>query len=631
MITISAVGGTGDRLGRIIIILAGVAALVSSLISFLSIWLQTKNYRKPMLQRYVIRILLMVPIYAASSWASIMSLTAAFYVDPLRDIYEAFTIYTFLQLLINFLGGERSLIIMMHGRPPVSHPWPINLWCSKVDISDPHTFLAIKRGILQYAWLKPILGILTIILKSTGTYHEGYIGLNSGYLWLGILYNASVTLSLYSLAMFWVCMNEDLKPFRPMPKFLCIKLIIFASYWQGFFLSILQFLGAIPNDVPGYTSDNLAAAIQDALICFEMPLFAISHWYAFSWHDYADVTISAARMPVRFALRDAFGPRDLIEDTKETFRGNHYDYRHFDSGDNVIAHEESHSRVARMMDGMRYERGGKGKYWIPKPQQVNARTPLLPERGSSRAPAPESRGKAHEYRAAEPDWEIGIDAEDERLFTNARALEFGDWNYPVITAHEARREDWMNHNPNMLTTSTNRNLFQPTKDRKDRRRSEIQKSIQKGKNRSGSSSQGSSDSPAQPSAIESKLKRDRSQSASGQSDRSQLVDLIVEDTEAEDAERVRARKEGGDAWNRNQAKHFVRTYSIDDEAREGQQIREGFDPSLVPAKAPPEHAVEEEESGEDEEDGDEDDHGQDSDQKGRYGSLVGEDNVWGQK
>ena len=373
----------------------------------------------------------MVPIYAASSWGSLLSLKAAFLLDPIRDIYEAFTIYTFLQLLINFIGGERSLIVMMHGRQPVSHPWPLSLYCSKVDISDPHTFLAIKRGILQYTWMKPILSFVTIIMKLTNTYQEGYLGLTSGYLWTGILYNISVSVSLYSLAMFWVCMSGDLKPFRPVPKFLCIKLIIFASYWQGFFLSILQFLGAIPNDVPGYTPDNLAAAIQDALICFEMPIFAVSHWYAFSWHDYADVTISAARMPVKFAFRDAFGIRDLIEDSKETFKGNLYDYRLFDSGDNVLAHEESESRVARMMDGMRYERGGKGKYWIPKPHQANSRTPLLSTAGASNGeprPRSKSRGKAHDYRAAEPDAEIGIDAEDERLYTNARALEFGDWN-----------------------------------------------------------------------------------------------------------------------------------------------------------------------------------------------------------
>ena len=268
-----------------------------------------------------------------------------------------------------------------------------------------------------------------IALKLTGTYQEGYIGLTSGYLWTGVFYNVSITLSLYALALFWVCMSEDLQPFRPVPKFLCIKLIIFASYWQGFFLSILQKLGAISNNVPGYTADNLAAAIQDALICCEMPIFAISHWYAFSWKDYADQTISAARMPGKYALRDAFGPRDLIEDTKETFGGHHYEYRVFDPGDNVIAHEESSSRNARMREGMRYERGGKGKYWIPKPGEINSRTPLLAESNAAKmAPARESIQRYDD----DPDLvQENLDPEDERCFNDAKALEFGDWNVSV--------------------------------------------------------------------------------------------------------------------------------------------------------------------------------------------------------
>jgi hypothetical protein len=567
----------------------------------------------------------MVPIYAASSWASVVSLQAAFYLDPLRDIYEAFTIYTFLQLLVNFIGGERSLIIMMHGRAPVSHPWPLNLWFSKVDISDPHTFLAIKRGILQYAYLKPLLAVSTIIFKLTDTYKEGYLSVDSGYLWSGIIYNISITVSLYALAMFWVCMSEDLKPFRPMPKFLCIKLIIFASYWQGFFLSILQFLGAIPSDVPGYSADNLAAAIQDALICFEMPIFALSHWYAFSWHDYADDTISSARMPVKFAFRDSFGILDLIEDTKETFRGKHYDYRSFDSGDHIIAHEESHSRIARMEDGMRYERGGKGKYWIPK-SQPNSKTPLLAKTGTGHPPAPESRGHAIDYRAAEPDIEIAIDAEDERLFTNARALEFGDWNYPVVTAHEATREDWMNRDPGLLTTASNRHLFQPTRDNRQRRRDEIRDSISKGKERSSSSK-----SSRRKGALETKLQQDLHPDEQGpkelpdsKTDQSQLVDLVIEDEEAEDAERVRARKEGGDRWNRDnhgEPKHFVRTYSVDG-AEEGDEIRpSGYDPSKVPADhPPPEQAISDsEDEGESS--------GSGSKNAGGYGSIA-DDNVW---
>ncbi|QSZ34037.1 hypothetical protein DSL72_005617 [Monilinia vaccinii-corymbosi] len=529
-----------------------------------------KNYRKPLLQRYVIRILL------------------------ITDYRQAFTIYTFFQLLINFLGGERALIIMMHGREPVHHLWPLNHVFPKVDISDPHTFLAVKRGILQYAWLKPLLGLSAIIMKATGVYEEGTIALSSGYMWSGIVYNISVTLSLYSLGMFWVIMSKDLQPFRPVPKFLCIKLIIFASYWQGFLLSILVFLGAIPDNVEDFTADSLAAAIQDALICIEMPIFAIGHWYAFSWHDYADITISAARMPVRYAIRDAFGIRDLIEDTKETFSGKKYEYRLFDSGDNVLAHEGSSSRVARMMEGMRYERGGKGKYWIPKPGEANSRTPLLGKNvGSPGTQSPaQSQGGDSDYMG----WgdggveQQGLDPEEEGLYERARQLEFGDWNYHVITAHEPSRERWLSGQPDLLTTSVNRHLLQPTDDNRIRRASNIRETVEdvtkrtkrkssknghrrdsKGKNKENSPLNEEGRAPM----LKGMLRKHSSASSSAKSDRSQLVDIIVEDIGAEETERVRARKEGSAGWNETQPRRYVRTYGDGT----GEDIREGFEPT----------------------------------------------------
>ncbi|KAH8912895.1 DUF300-domain-containing protein [Coniochaeta sp. PMI_546] len=442
-------GGTGQKLATATISIAGVASLLATIISMISIWLQLKNYRKPLLQRYVVRILLMVPIYSISSWSSMISLKAAFWLDPIRDIYEAFTIYTFFQLLINYLSGERALIIMTHGREPVHHLWPLNHFLPRVDISDPHTFLAIKRGILQYAWLKPILGLAAIIMKATGVYQEGYIGLTSGYFWSGIVYNISVTVSLYALGLFWVCMNQDLKPFRPMPKFLCIKLVIFASYWQGFFLSILVWLGALPDDVQGYTPDNLAAAIQDFLICLEMVGFAIAHWYAFDWHDFADKRIASARMPVWYACRDAFGIRDLIQDSKETFKGDKYGYRIFDSGDKIMAHEASKSRLARLKEGMRYERGGKAKYWIPRPDEITQTTPLLGANGGGPSRENGSRSPHHDLD------ELVLDPDEETLYDKARKLEFGDWNYPVITANEpASARNLSPHTSNYQHTPT---------------------------------------------------------------------------------------------------------------------------------------------------------------------------------
>lgn len=53
------------------------------------------------------------------------------------------------------------------------------------------------------------------------------------------------------------------------------------------------------------------------------------------------------------------------------------------------------------------------------------------------------------------------------------------------------------------------------------------------------------------------LREESSSSHSTKSGRSQLVDLMVEDTEAEEKERVRARKEGGAAWNQDEGRHFM--------------------------------------------------------------------------
>ena len=62
--------------------------------------------------------------------------------------------------------------------------------------------------------IKPILAVATVILKILGKYNEGDLRANSGYLYISIVYNASICLALYCLAIFWMCVHEDLKPFR---------------------------------------------------------------------------------------------------------------------------------------------------------------------------------------------------------------------------------------------------------------------------------------------------------------------------------------------------------------------------------------------------------------------------------
>lgn len=153
--------------------------------------------------------------------------------------------------------------------------------------------------------------------------------------------------------------------------------------------------------------------------------------------------------------------------------------------------------------------------------------------------------------------------------------------YPVIEAHRASREERLYGEPPVITAATNRNLLQPTAANKKRRRSQI-KSVQdsinhKGKNRSDSSTDNdeSSHSKSKIPIVGKLLRQKSSSSSSAKSDKSQLVDLVVEDHDAEEVARVRARKEGGSAWNEEPAKHFVNTYPG---AGAEEEVREGFAP-----------------------------------------------------
>ncbi|KAF8876937.1 organic solute transporter Ostalpha-domain-containing protein [Infundibulicybe gibba] len=469
--------GAGSRLPTIVLSLAGVSTLVAVLVSVMSVYLHLKNYRKPLLQRMVIRIMIMVPLYAISSLISLFSVEAAFVIDAIRDIYEAFVIYCFFVLLLSYLGGERSLLILLHGRPPKAPVFPVSIFKREIDVSDPYTFLFLKRGILQYVQVKPVLAAATLILKACNKFNEGDFRANSGYLYVSIIYNTSICLSLYCLAMFWLCVNDDLKPFRPVPKFLCVKGILFFSFWQSVGISILVAAEVIKKLGPYTEPENISVGLNDTLICLEMPFFAIAHLFAFSYTDFIDPRRSfVARMPISYAFRDAFGIRDVVEDTKATLRGEGMDYREFEPSEGFM--HQGVGRERRIRAGLRYSKGGKRKYWLPRPIE-DTQPPGRFERGVNRAVtkvvgrdqgeevyAPLLPGEADDIVHLAPDledpdqgptlWDIpdtddgyalpfgDLDDADEELFAHSKQYLFGDYNYPCIdiSSEDARMVIW---------------------------------------------------------------------------------------------------------------------------------------------------------------------------------------------
>lgn len=336
-----------------------IICTLSFILSTYCIIQQFLNYRKPHEQRLVIRILLLVPIFSVTClMATLNPSFTQIYLDFIREFYEAFVIYTFFSYLTFILGGERKIITELSvGKRPVRHVFPFIY--GNIDLSNPYSFLSVKRGVLQYVWFKPFYCLLLLLCQ---VYQWGKFEL-----WLLILYNMSVTWSLYNLALFWECLYSELRDFNPWMKFMCVKLIIFASYWQGMIIKLLSITGHL--EISGIKTEDIAYIYQNGLLCLEMIGFAILHSRAFPWTDYSPEKIPlGARIKFWYAIRDCFGGGDLVWDFKQTlFIGdNYYNFKNFlpSEGNSMTHNNNVETNMNRLNKGLRFTNNGQDTYWV---------------------------------------------------------------------------------------------------------------------------------------------------------------------------------------------------------------------------------------------------------------------------
>ena len=83
------------------------------------IFLHLQNYNVKNEQKWIVRLLFIVPIYAFDSWLSLLFFENDYYYvyfNSIRDCFEAFVIYCFLSLCYEYLGGEGNIMAEIRGK-----------------------------------------------------------------------------------------------------------------------------------------------------------------------------------------------------------------------------------------------------------------------------------------------------------------------------------------------------------------------------------------------------------------------------------------------------------------------------------------------------------------------------------
>jgi len=273
------------------------------------IYLHFTHWYMPGVQKYVVRIILMVPLYAVQSWLSLRFHHARIYIDTIRDLYEAFVIASFVYYLIELLGGEEAMVQILHQKVRIDpslnnhlghHAFPLSLvlepWNLGVEF-----MLQCKHGVLQYVVAKTAFTILTYIFQSLGMYGEGEFVWTSPYPYLAFLMNISVMYALYSLVKLFHAVHDELRhpiDWHPLGKFLCVKGVVFFTWWQGVLIFYLKAHGII-DDIGSWTGEDVANGLIDYCICVEMVGFAIAHSFTFTYKEYLPSTVEEAIVDYR--------------------------------------------------------------------------------------------------------------------------------------------------------------------------------------------------------------------------------------------------------------------------------------------------------------------------------------------
>ena len=280
---------------------ASILVILTLIISIRIIYQHLTHWYAPDAQKYVVRILWMVPIYSIGSILSLIlphgtndsgddnnyeGIRSG--IDAIRDLYEAYVIQSFCYLLMEILGGgdERELVILL-SRKQHQHQSSggggggnsnnnnnrrrregRGMFSLNGQDCDAEEFLyRCKHGVLQYVAAKGVSAIGELVLMPLGKggglllpaliggkhyFHTTADTMNH---WIQILnpyltflLNISQMWALYVLVKFYHATSDNLKypkNWYPLGKFACVKGVVFFTWWQGKTLGLLRMVGCL--------------------------------------------------------------------------------------------------------------------------------------------------------------------------------------------------------------------------------------------------------------------------------------------------------------------------------------------------------------------------------------------------
>ncbi|EXJ86832.1 hypothetical protein A1O3_03786 [Capronia epimyces CBS 606.96] len=263
-------------------ILSGACAAFTLVCILSFLFLHGIHLSRPSEQIKIMRIGLLLPLYACISFLSICFPNAYVYIMPWIDVYQAIALATFFLLMNDLVWptSDRrdmhlsSMAVPQKGRKAANGPLPGHTWYKR-------RYLAV----FQYMPVALVAAVAACITQAAKVYCLESSKPYFAHFWLDLIKSFAVTVSVLSNINFYKVFVAHLKAHKAMSKLLAFKLPVFFTFvlqivWWGLrSQNVLK-----PNSKLTYA--DLYLGIQSLIICVLMVPLSVFFWYAYSIQPY---------------------------------------------------------------------------------------------------------------------------------------------------------------------------------------------------------------------------------------------------------------------------------------------------------------------------------------------------------
>ncbi|KAL7835395.1 hypothetical protein SRHO_G00277420 [Serrasalmus rhombeus] len=211
------------------------------------------------------------PVIGAMSCLGMWIPKATMFTDMTSATYFAIVLFKFLILMIEECGGDEAFLKRSAKKTFKISTGPCCCCCPclpVVPVTRRCLFL-LKLGSFQFAVLKVVFTILSIVLWTNDNYDATSAGINDAAIWINCGMGVFTTIALWPVGIMFLHVRETLRRVKIVPKFAMVQLVLILSQLQTAIINMLAMNGTIACSPP-YSSRARGHLMSQQLLILEM-------------------------------------------------------------------------------------------------------------------------------------------------------------------------------------------------------------------------------------------------------------------------------------------------------------------------------------------------------------------------